>query len=197
LYRDKHTEEFKAYLYDLFGRFYLVPEGGANYWGINGCMEILKKEYHSFDYVIGACGTGTMISGILLNIPERMKVIGVSALKGDFMTDEIKKHLQLYLMDDEAVKEYLLLLTIWNDAHFGGYGKCPAELQTFIRSFYDKTTIPLDGIYTGKVVHAVSKHALEGKFESGSKIMIVHSGGIQGNAGLNYRLRSQLPIITD
>ncbi len=196
-YRDKHTEEFKAYLHGLFGGFYLVPEGGANYWGVNGCMEILKKEHHSFDYVIGACGTGTMISGILLSAPESMKVIGVSALKGDFMTDEIKKNLQWYLMDDEAVKEYLPLLTIWNDAHFGGYGKCPKELQTFIRSFYDKTNIPLDGIYTGKVVHAVSKQALEGKFESGSKVMIVHSGGIQGNEGLNYRLSAQLPTIAD
>lgn len=193
-YRDKHTEEFKAHLHHLFGGFFLVPEGGANYWGINGCMEILKKEHDSFNYVIGACGTGTMISGILLSAPESMKVIGVSALKGDFMQNEIRNHLQWYLHDTDVVDEYLPRLSIWNDAHFGGYGKCPNELQAFIRLFYEKTAIPLDGIYTSKVVYAVFKKALAGEFKNGTKIMIVHSGGIQGNLGLNYRLQSKLPV---
>jgi len=195
-YREKETEEFKADLHDRFGVFYLVPEGGANYWGINGCMEILQPEHNEFDVVIGACGTGTMIAGALLSAPSSMKVIGVPVLKGNFMRDEIIKHLRWYLMDDTAVQDHLNQLTIWENQHHGGYGKCPDALQVFIKKFYKTTGIPLDGVYTSKVMHAVSQAVLKGNFEKGTKILVIHSGGIQGNEGLNYRLKANLPLVS-
>lgn len=183
-YRTKTDVGFLENLKQQFGDFYLVPEGGTNELAIKGCEEILVEEDAQFDFVCCAVGTGGTISGIINSALPHQKVLGFPALKGDFLKDEIRNF---------ARNENWELIT---DYHFGGYGKVNPELIQFINSFYKQTSIPLDPIYTGKMVFGVVDLIQKNYFAENSKILLIHTGGIQGIQGMNIQLRNkQLPTI--
>jgi 1-aminocyclopropane-1-carboxylate deaminase len=182
-YRLKTEPDFIANLKQKFGSFYLVPEGGTNEYAIKGCEEILTEEDAKFDYVCCAVGTGGTISGIINSALPHQKVLGFPALKGDFLKDEIRKF---------ASKENWELIT---DYHFGGYGKVNEELIQFINRFYEQTGIPLDPIYTGKMVFGVIDLIQKNYFPNNSKILLIHTGGLQGIQGMNALLKSKKKTI--
>lgn len=183
-YRHKAETEFIENLKQEFGDFYLVPEGGTNELAIKGCEEILEKEDAEYDFVCCSIGTGGTISGIINSILPHQKVLGFPALKGDFLKEEIRKF---------ARNENWELIT---DYHFGGYGKVNPELIAFINQFYQENKIPLDPIYTGKMVFGVIDLIEKNYFPEHSKILLIHTGGIQGIAGMNIKLKiKHLPTI--
>jgi len=179
-YRNKTSIEFTEILQKKYGDFYCIPEGGTNSLAVKGCEEILTKEDSQFDYICSCVGTGGTISGIINNAKNHQKVLGFPVLKGDFLENEILKY---------AKKQENWELN--NDYHFGGYGKYSDELIHFINRFKSQTDIPLDPIYTGKMMFGVLDMINKKKFPNGSKILIIHSGGIQGIAGFNHRLKSK------
>jgi 1-aminocyclopropane-1-carboxylate deaminase len=178
-YRFKTEPDFIANLRDKFSSFYLVPEGGTNEYAVKGCQEILTKEDASFDYICCAVGTGGTISGIINSALPHQKVLGFPALKGDFLKDEIRKF---------ATNEDWELLT---DYHFGGYGKVNEELIQFINQFYKQTKVPLDPIYTGKMVFGVIDLIQKNYFSNNAKILLIHTGGLQGIKGMNTILKNK------
>lgn len=183
-YRHKTEAVFIENLKQEFGDFYLVPEGGTNEFAVRGCEEILTKEDAEYDFVCCSIGTGGTISGIINSILPHQKVLGFPSLKGDFLKEEIRKF---------AVNENWELITAY---HFGGYGKVNPELIAFINLFYENNQIPLDPIYTGKMVFGVMDMISKDYFPENSKILLIHTGGIQGNAGMNLKLKAKkLPII--
>jgi 1-aminocyclopropane-1-carboxylate deaminase len=183
-YRLKTEISFLENLKQKFGNFYLIPEGGTNDLAIKGCEEILTKEDAEFDYIGCSIGTGGTISGIINSILPHQKVLGFPALKGDFLKEEIRNIVKNNNWE---------LLT---DYHFGGYGKVDEELIAFINQFYITNNIPLDPIYTGKMVFGVIDLIHKNYFPPQSKILLIHTGGIQGIQGMNIKLRNkQLPII--
>jgi 1-aminocyclopropane-1-carboxylate deaminase len=179
-YRNKTSIEFTEILQKKYGDFYYIPEGGTNSLAVKGCEEILTKEDSQFDYICSCVGTGGTISGIINNAKDHQKVLGFTVLKGDFLENEILKY---------AKKQENWELN--NDYHFGGYGKYSDELIHFINRFKSQTDIPLDPIYTGKMMFGVLDMINKKKFPNGSKILIIHSGGLQGIAGFNNRLKSK------
>lgn len=183
-YRLKSEVSFIENLKQKFGSFYLIPEGGTNDLAIKGCQEILTTEDADFDYICCSIGTGGTISGIINSVLPHQKVLGFPALKGDFLKEEICNFVQ---------NENWELLT---DYHFGGYGKVNEELIQFINQFYTENQIPLDPIYTGKMVFGVIDLIQKNYFPAGSKILLIHTGGIQGIQGMNIKLKNkQLPTI--
>lgn len=183
-YRHKTQTEFIENLKHEFGDFYLVPEGGTNKFAIKGCEEILTKKDSEFDFICCAVGTGGTISGIINSISPNQKVLGFPALKGNFLKEDIRKFAQ---------NENWELIT---DYHFGGYGKVNSELIAFINQFYEENKIPLDPIYTGKMVFGVMDLINKNYFLENCKILLIHTGGIQGIAGMNLKLMAKkLPII--
>lgn len=184
-YRDKNKEQFISQLKTKFGDFYLVPEGGTNKFAIKGCEEIINENDKYFDIICVAVGTGGTISGIINAAYEHQKIIGFPALKGDFLTAEIKK--------------YTIKSDNWHlntDYHFGGYSKVSKELINFINNFKMQTGIPLDPVYTGKMMFGVVDLIKKGHFKKGTKIMAIHTGGLQGIRGMNNQLkRKNLPQI--
>ena len=183
-YRHKTEAEFIENLKHEFGDFYLVPEGGTNEFAVKGCEEILSNEDSQYDFICCAVGTGGTICGIINSSLPHQKVLGFPALKGDFLKDEIRKF---------ARKENWELIT---DYHFGGYGKVNPELIAFINQFYVENQIPLDPIYTGKMVFGVMDLISKNYFPENSKILLIHTGGLQGIAGMNLKLKAKkLPII--
>ncbi len=183
-YRLKSEPEFLEKLKHKFGTFYLLPEGGTNELAVRGCEEILSPDDSKFDYICISVGTGGTISGIINSILPHQKVLGFPALKGDFLKDEIRNFVE---------NENWELIT---DYHFGGYGKVSPELIAFINQFYIENNIPLDPIYTGKMVFGVIDLIRKNYFPENSKILMIHTGGIQGIHGMNRKLKSKkLPLI--
>lgn len=183
-YRLKNETSFIEKLKDKFGDFYLVPEGGTNELAVKGCEEILTDEDSVFNYVCCAVGTGGTISGLINSSIQNQKILGFPALKGDFLQDEIR----IFAKKDN-----------WNlvsDYHFGGYGKVNLELIEFINSFLEETKVPLDPIYTGKMVFGVIDLIGKNYFPDNSKILLIHTGGLQGIEGMNLKLKQKkLPIL--
>ena len=178
-YRLKTDSAFLEQLENKFGSFYLIPEGGTNAFAIKGCEEILTQEDGIFDYVACAIGTGGTISGIINSAFRYQKILGFPALKGDFLQDEIRNFVQNE--NWELITEY----------HFGGYAKVNDELIAFINWFFEQTQIPLDPVYTGKMVFGVFDLINKNYFPENSKILLIHTGGLQGIQGMNLKLKQK------
>ncbi|MTI33033.1 1-aminocyclopropane-1-carboxylate deaminase/D-cysteine desulfhydrase [Xanthovirga aplysinae] len=181
-YRKKHIPKFIEQLHDKFGDFYLIPEGGTNNFAIKGCTEIVDEIPIAFDVICSACGTGGTLAGLIAGLNGEKKVIGFSALKGDFLRGEVEKLLTGY--NKKIYKNW----TINSDFHFGGYAKVKPELILFIHTFVDKHQIPLDPIYTGKMFYGIYELIKSGYFKEGSRIVALHTGGLQGNEGMKEKL---------
>ena len=183
-YRKKSEPDFIENLKEKYGDFYLIPEGGTNELAIKGCQEILNEDDNAFDYICCSVGTGGTISGIINSTNELQKVLGFPALKSGYLKDEICKFAKNNRWD------------LISDYHFEGYGKINNELVAFINTFYKQTKIPLDSIYTGKMLYGVFDLIKKGFFPVNSKILVIHTGGIQGNQGMNIKLKNKnLPLI--
>jgi len=167
-YRDKNNAAFLDQLKEKFGDFYLIPEGGTNELAVNGCKEILTDDDKVFDFICCAVGTGGTISGIINSLKPHQKAIGFPALKGDFLTEDIQKY---------AENSQWNLVT---DYHFGGYAKLNDELKQFMKQFFKKYLISLDPVYTSKTFFGVIDLISKGYFKPDSKILIIHTGGLQG-----------------
>lgn len=183
-YRGKKEEPFIEKLKVEFGDFYLIPEGGTNTLAIKGCEEILGDEDTSFEYICCAVGTGGTISGLVNCSKPGQQVLGFPALKGDFLQQDISK---------------FVLKTNWElktDYHFGGYAKINPQLITFINQFKKEYGIPLDPVYTGKMMFGIFDLIEKGYFPKGTKILAIHTGGLQGIVGMNAVLKKKnLPLI--
>ena len=178
-YREKAENSFLEELKSKYGNHYLIPEGGSNTLAAKGCEEILTIEDESFDYLCCAVGTGTTIAGLINSASAKQKVLGFPALKGDFLQNDIRKF---------AFNSNWELIT---DYHFGGYGKVTPELIAFMNQFYNNTRIPLDPIYTAKMVFGVLDLIDKNYFPENSKILMIHTGGLQGIKGMNEYLASK------
>ena len=179
-YREKTSQEFIDNLKQQFGDFYLVPEGGTNTFAVKGCEEILTKQDEIFNVICSSVGTGGTISGIINSTEKHQKTIGFSALKGDFLQNEIEK--------------YVLTNKNWSlntDYHFGGYAKVSETLINFINKFKQETGIPLDPVYTGKMLFGIVDLIKKGYFENGTSILAIHTGGLQGIDGMNVYLKNK------
>ena len=186
-YRLKHTDVFIDDLRKEFGDFYLIPEGGTNKHAIKGCEEILKNKDDKFDVICSAIGTGGTIAGLINSAKEHQKILGFPALKGDFLRKEIEK----YTIQN-------LNWSLITDYHFGGFAKVNGDLINFINNFKEETNIPLDPIYTGKMMFGIVDLIKKGFFKDGSKILAIHTGGLQGINGMNSRLKQKgLPLIVE
>jgi 1-aminocyclopropane-1-carboxylate deaminase len=183
-YKEKDRTEFIVQLKKEYGDFYLIPEGGTNPLAIKGCEEILLEQDAEFDVICTCVGTGGTVAGLINASHQHQEVLGFSALKGDFLKETISQI---------TIKHNWRLIT---EYHFGGYAKITSELVTFINDFKAKTGIPLDPIYTGKMLFGLFHMIKNDNFAKGTKILAVHTGGIQGIEGMNTVLKKKnLPLL--
>ncbi len=183
-YRQKNDPEFITNLFQLFGKFYLVPEGGTNELAVKGTEEILTPEDDSFDFICSAVGTGGTIAGLINAAKSHQKVLGFPALKEQFLHQNIAKYTQSN--NWELIRAY----------HFGGFAKIDKKLVDFINMVNSLHNLPLDPIYTGKMLFGIIDLIKKDYFPKGSKILAIHTGGLQGKAGMNIRLKEKrLPLL--
>jgi len=162
---------------------YFISEGGYGIKGAAGAATILdcvKKENYS--HICCAAGTGTMLAGIVMASGEQNKILAISVLKNNF---EIEKQVQSLLPGNKMNFDFI------HDYHFGGYAKYARhpvdkpDLIHFMNEFYRLTSIPSDFVYTGKLFYAIHDLIASDYFPSGSRLLLIHSGGLQGNASIN------------
>ena len=161
---------------------YFIPEGGYGGLGVKGAADIGKiYDLHSYTHIIAGVGTGTMLAGLILSAMPYQKIIGISSMKGNNnLVEEIQQllHFNTSLPNFEIIHDY----------HFGGFGKYPKQLIDFMNETFIEHELPLDIVYTGKTFFAI-KDLIERKyFPKGSKILMIHSGGLQGNKSVEERL---------
>ncbi|PKQ45211.1 1-aminocyclopropane-1-carboxylate deaminase/D-cysteine desulfhydrase [Confluentibacter flavum] len=189
----KHGMQFKfmtreAYrtdkLIEKYQDYYIIPEGGTNALAIKGCEEILTETDVDFNYVCTSVGTGGTMSGLINCSQPSQQVLGFPALKGSFLQEDISKFVSKH--NWELVTNY----------HFGGYAKINLELIRFINEFKKKQHIPLDPVYTGKMMFGIFDLIQKDYFPKGSRILAIHTGGLQGIEGMNNLLKQKnLPLI--
>lgn len=187
-YRKKTEDFFIHGLKEKFGDFYLIPEGGTNTLAIRGTKEILTAEDQGYTHIGCSIGTGGTFAGLADRIESKQHLLGFSSLKGEFIQQELQSLLDLYQISPKGKYR------IFDNYHFGGYGKFKPELIEFIHWFYSQTLIPLDPIYTGKMMFGIFDLIANDNFEKGSHILAIHTGGLQGIAGFNQRFGTELPL---
>ena len=179
-YRNKHNPEFQEKLKLKYDDSYILEEGGTNFLAIKGTQEIISDE-DSQDYICCPIGTGGTISGIINKSKTDQKVIGFMSLKNKI---DVQRDISLF-----ANKKNWILN---HEFTFGGYAKYNKELVSFISNFYKKYNIPLDLVYNAKMFYGIYDLIKKRKIMNCS-ILLVHTGGLQGNLGMNHRFNLNLP----
>jgi 1-aminocyclopropane-1-carboxylate deaminase len=154
---------------------YVINEGGFGETGAKGATTILEYSHPLHTHICCAVGTGTMMAGLINGCEVNQKVIGIPVLKN---------HPELGPMIQSLLERTEKQWTLADAFHFGGYAKYNDELIAFMNDFYDHTAIPSDFVYTGKLFYAVKQLANAHFFPKQSQILIIHSGGLQGNQSL-------------
>jgi len=194
-YDTKDDLKFLRTLALLMPQVFIISEGGKGPLGLKGCLEIPEEVEVDFDYWALAGGTGTTAAGVLAS-PRVKKLLLYPALKGGkFLIPEIFNQLLAYFENHQSTKVSLRALQekiiLRDPYHFGGYAKIDSDLVTFLNTFQAHYALKLDPVYTGKMFFGLLKDMDQGLFPIGSKILALHSGGLQGIAGMNKRLRAK------
>ncbi|MCU0419480.1 MAG: pyridoxal-phosphate dependent enzyme [Cyclobacteriaceae bacterium] len=176
-YRQKETSEFLGLLHDQFGSFYQIPEGGTNLLAIQGVAEFARQlaQEVTFDYVCLPVGTGGTMAGMIAGLEGAAEVIGISVLKnGAFLSGEVAGWLKKF--SDIPYGKW----RIETSYHHGGYAKHTPELRALIEEMKTGHALPLDAVYTAKMVAGVRDLIRVGAFNEGSTVLLLHTGGLQG-----------------
>jgi len=180
----RHRYAAKAqpnFLQDLYHRYpgaYIIPEGGGGLPGITGSEEILRRiDASVYTHILCAIGTGTTWMGLVRAACPGTSVIGIPVLKGILAIADIDRD---GFLTPEQLKRAILL----PGYHFGGYARHPQELLDFMNGFYRHSGVPTDIVYTGKLFYALWNIVATRFFPAHSRLLIIHSGGLQGNRSL-------------
>lgn len=157
--------------------YYFISEGGYGIKGTAGAATILDNvEKENYSHICCAAGTGTMTAGLVQASGKQNKIVAVCVLKNNFeMEQQVRSLLPGNEMNFDVIHDY----------NFGGYAKHNTELIQFMNEFYRTTSIPSDFVYTGKLFYAIHDLIATDYIPSGSRLLVIHSGGLQGNASLN------------
>ena len=186
-YREKTSPEFITSLEKQIGRFYLIPEGGTNALAIQGTAEILTKSHKNYTHICTPVGTGGTFAGLASVLQPMQQLLGFSALKGEGIREELEQLLQSQQIFPKGAHQ---LLTQY---HHGGYAKWSSELIDFIHWFWEEFGILLDPIYTGKMAYGCWDLLKTGQLPPSTRLLMVHTGGLQGNRGFTQRTGIALP----
>ncbi|HBB48988.1 MAG TPA: 1-aminocyclopropane-1-carboxylate deaminase [Flavobacteriaceae bacterium] len=172
-YKRRFEAEYLSALQHRYGPCVLIPEGGSNDLAIQGVANMVQLLPKKFRVLCTPIGTGGTMAGLLEGARTPQEVWGFSALKGvDFV-----KQLEVY---GEGISR-----TIFTHFHFGGYAKANRELIDFINNFKACTQVPLDPIYTGKMMFGLLDVLRTSSGIDISEILVLHTGGLQGIEGFN------------
>ena len=191
-YSDRDDEFWIKSLREEYGPYHIVPEGGANYYGVNGVSELMMEDDLELNHVLVACGTGTTAAGLMMTAPSNCTIHAVSVLKGVDQRSSVEKLVFQSVADRETTLEITSRHQVHDGYHAGGYAKFTEAQLGLMRSFYAETGIKTDPIYTGKMLLATEALIKSGTLKSGESICLIHTGGLQGIEGFENRHKLQM-----
>lgn len=173
----RNREQLLSELAQQYPDFMVVDEGGQGFTGAKGAADILQlvPDSQQYSHILCAVGTGTMLAGLALAAHPHQQLIGISSLKG--------KEEQLSAIE-QWFPQLADRLEINTAFHFGGFARHTTQLIAFMNHFFEQTGVPTDLVYTAKLCYAWKSLTQEGFFEPGSRVLLIHSGGLQGNRSL-------------
>ncbi|HEV2832585.1 MAG TPA: 1-aminocyclopropane-1-carboxylate deaminase [Hanamia sp.] len=175
-YKKITDNNFLFSLKEKYGAHILIPEGGFSEMGAKGASLITQFfKGQTFTHVCLAVGTATTFAGIMNSPENAMGIMGFSVLKN---LNDIDERLSELKVNPHQKFSFI------SDYHFGGYAKRTSGLISFINDFYTQHAIPLDFVYTGKMMYGVFDLIKKNYFPHNSKILCIHTGGLQGNKSL-------------
>jgi 1-aminocyclopropane-1-carboxylate deaminase len=179
-YQDKKRQVISWDAEKSAGDELIIPEGGAGVEGIRGAAEILSmvSDTTSYSHICTAVGTGTTLAGLAEFAGPNQKIVGVSVFKG---TKDLEPLQDLCISQGRSYENVQII----HDDHFGGYAKHPQLLFDFMNLTFSECGIPTDFVYTGKLFYSIARNATEKGFPAGSRILVIHTGGLQGNLSLS------------
>ena len=178
LNRQSYPEQSRLSRSNSADAMYWIPEGGYGALGANGASTILNiHNSAAYSHIVCAVGTGTMMAGLMLGSLPHQQIVGISVLKNHLgLAQEIRQ-----LLPPEKAS---LPIELHANFHFGGYAKKTPELLANMTRFWEQEKIPTDFVYTGKMVFGVQALLANNYFPAGSRILLIHSGGLQGNRSI-------------
>ena len=156
---------------------YWIMEGGYGHTGAKGAGEILKTaDTMGYTHILCAVGTGTMMAGLINEAQAGQQIEGISVLKNHTGLEKDVRN----LLNDPGSNHFHL----HHAYHFGGYAKQTPALFSFMQECWSTQLIPTDLVYTSKLLFATRDLLLTNYFPPGSRLLVIHSGGLQGNRSL-------------
>ncbi|WP_151703303.1 1-aminocyclopropane-1-carboxylate deaminase/D-cysteine desulfhydrase [Nitrincola alkalilacustris] len=190
IYRQRAEPVFIHSLQQLFGEFILVPEGGSSAEAVHSCSQIWQLpvlEGRHYDYVFCALGTGGTLAGLIAKKPDGCQIIGVPALR---ITAEEGQQMVCSLLAQADLPDP----GQWQVLNgYQRYGKLSAETARLLLEVKQRLDIELDPVYTAVTLGAMNRAILSGLIPAGSRILMIHTGGLQGVRGATERLQKLGP----
>lgn len=177
-YRRRRDPEWLAGLETRFAPCWLLPEGGSNALAVRGVAELVAELDRPFDVIACATGSGATLAGLAAGCPDGARALGIAVLKqGEYLRGEVGR-----LLSDAGIpdRNNWRLLT---GLHGGGYAKAGPELLRFCGEVEATTGVALEPVYTGKLFHGIGQLLAAGEFSPGTRLVLYHSGGLQGRRG--------------
>ena len=168
---------------------YFIDEGGYGTIGAKGAASILtENDTAHYNYIVCAVGTGTMLAGCINAASPNQKIIGIPVLKNEGSIENeinallIDKNDPNYDSSNDKINSHSY--TLLHQFHQGGYAKTNPKMIDFMNRLWDTEKIPTDIVYTSKLLFGVEQLIQENYFEKDASILVIHSGGLQGNRSL-------------
>ncbi len=180
-YAGRHEPNWARNLVAHFDETFMIPEGGANEWGRAGAGLLNRFINGQYTHVAVAVGSATTMIGIRNKTSNQQQILGFAPMKqGAYLNGYISTH---------AVPEKNANWRLFDNWHFGGFGKWSNELIGFMNEFYKENNIPLDIVYTSKMMYGLHEMLTDNFFTESDKILCIHSGGLQGNVTVKHLLK--------
>jgi 1-aminocyclopropane-1-carboxylate deaminase len=179
-YAGRHQPDWAQKLVSDFDNILMIPEGGANEWGRSGAALIGRFIDSGYTHIAVSVGTGTTLIGLRNKLDARQRVLGFAPMKQG-------AYLEKYI-NDHVKPEHNSNWQLSDEWHFGGFGKWNDELLAFMNRFYTENKIPLDIVYTSKMMYGVMQLIQRGQFAADDRLLCIHTGGLQGNSSVEKHL---------
>ncbi|SET64463.1 1-aminocyclopropane-1-carboxylate deaminase/D-cysteine desulfhydrase [Thalassotalea agarivorans] len=179
-YRLRHNDAYLKKLSEQYPDYMVVPEGGSNTLALDGVGDVISELRHqqSFDTLIVPVGSGGTLAGLVKADENQHKLIGICVLKGgNYLQGDIEK------LAGKQYDNWRLM----HDFHLGGYAKFSAQAYQQMCHFAATLNIPFEPVYSGKMLLALKQLVEQDYFPAGHKIMLIHTGGLQGLGGMLER----------
>jgi len=179
-YRERANREYIEQLQNRYLNYLIVPEGGSNQLALKGVSEVVSelKQQTSWDYLLTPVGSGGTIAGLLSAEYKQHQIIGISALKQKgYLEEEVYSLLKAANVKADNWQ-------VVNQYHCGGYAKFSTEDQQQMLALSRQLNIPLEPIYSGKMILAFFDMLRKRQFAEKSHVILLHTGGLQGLKGL-------------